>query len=538
MSKGFRPVLRQEMARARRPLAIGALLASIVAVATVGLLGMSGWFITASAGAGLAGPLVARAFNYMLPATTIRLLAVLRTGARYGERLASHDAAFTVLARVRPALYRAITDAPPAQALALTSGEASACLVNDVAAVELSVARRSAPWAAAAAMAGGTAMALLGGPMAAFAVLAGCVATLGVAYAMFGTMRGAGRAIQQADGALREMLAIQFAAAAELRCYDMVAAVGAQVDRLGDELAGARAAQGRVQGHVEALSAAAGAIVAVAAFGLALPAGAAVAALAALSGAMAIEGLAPVLRDWADRGVTKEATRRLDGLFDGQAPALSPQPVVGPVLTLPGCPSVAPSGSLIAITGISGSGKTSLVEALVGLRAIDRGTLFLGGVDVAELPAATLRAAFAWAPQDAQLIAGTVRENMHLACPTASEAMIWSALEDAAIAAAVRRLPHGIDSWIGEDGACLSGGERRRMALARAYLKPAPWLLLDEPTEGLDAEVEREVVDRLHRRLARTGQGLVAVSHRAALTALCGLRCSVPAPQAKALRAA
>ena len=102
-------------------------------------------------------------------------------------------------------------------------------------------------------------------------------------------------------------------------------------------------------------------------------------------------------------------------------------------------------------------------------------------------------------------------------------------MDDACLAAKVRALPHGLDSWIGEDGVRLSGGERRRLSLARAYLAPAPWLLLDEPTEALDAQTEAQVVARLLARLERTGQGLVVVTHRPALLAVCTVRHAVDA---------
>jgi ATP-binding cassette subfamily C protein CydC len=194
-----------------------------------------------------------------------------------------------------------------------------------------------------------------------------------------------------------------------------------------------------------------------------------------------------------------------------------------PVLRLPGLAPLPP-GARVAVTGPSGAGKTTLVEQLVGLRTASPGSVQLGGRDIATLPATVLRDHVAWAPQDAQLIAGTVRDNLHLARPGADDALLWEVLADACLDARVRALPAGLDGWIGEDGARLSGGERRRLSLARAYLGTAPWLLLDEPTEALDGATERAVVERLARRLARTGQGLVVVTHRPALLALCDQR--------------
>lgn len=117
-----------------------------------------------------------------------------------------------------------------------------------------------------------------------------------------------------------------------------------------------------------------------------------------------------------------------------------------------------------------------------------------------------------------------MRDNLRLAAPKATDDQLWAVLEDAALADRIRAAPEGLSAYLGDDGERLSGGERRRLALARAYLRDAPWLLLDEPTEGLDAATEALVVARLDARLARTGQGLVLVSHRAAAAAVCGHR--------------
>uniref|UniRef100_UPI00143B8495 ATP-binding cassette domain-containing protein n=1 Tax=Caulobacter sp. SSI4214 TaxID=2575739 RepID=UPI00143B8495 len=140
------------------------------------------------------------------------------------------------------------------------------------------------------------------------------------------------------------------------------------------------------------------------------------------------------------------------------------------------------------------------------------------------------RSAFAWLPQDAALIAGSVRDNLRLAAPKATDEALWAVLEDACLAERVRAAPEGLNAWLGDDGERLSGGERRRLALARAYLRDAPWLLLDEPTEGLDPTTEAQVVERLRRRLDQTGQGLLLVSHRPAPAAICATRITLGAP--------
>ena len=128
------------------------------------------------------------------------------------------------------------------------------------------------------------------------------------------------------------------------------------------------------------------------------------------------------------------------------------------------------------------------------------------------------------------MISGTLRDNLCLGDPLGAEATLWSALADACLADKVRALPKGLDSWVGDGGTRLSGGERRRLGLARAYLRPALWLLLDEPTGGLDATTKAAVITALAVQLERTGQGVIIVSHRPGPWALCPLSLSGDGP--------
>jgi ATP-binding cassette subfamily C protein CydC len=515
-------LLAGERRAERRRLRQAGACAALVAAASVLLLGLSAWFLTAAAIAGGAGVVAAQAFNYMLPSAGIRLLAIVRTGARYGERLAGHAAAFGALARLRPALYRALTVAPPATALALGRGEATARLIGDVDAVELRFVRLSGRWGLAAALATGAAMTLLGGWAAAAATLACAGTTLAIGHALARRLDQPGRAVQRATGALREEVAMLGGAAAELRCFGLEDWAAARIASAGDVLADAHRAQAAVAARFEWLHAGSVALAAAVALVLSAPAGAARAALAALAAAMTLDAIAPILRAMTERGRLHEAETRLAAIVEAPVEAHAPAASSGPAngaLTLDG--TSHPARARIALTGASGSGKTTLVEGLLGLRALSPGRVAIGGRDAATLPPAVLRATFAWAPQDAALIAGTVRDNLLLADPDADEACLWQALSDAALADVVRALPQGLDTWLGDDGARLSGGERRRLALARAYCARAPWLLLDEPGEGLDAPTADAVAQGLVARLDRTGQGLILVSHRPALSALC-----------------
>jgi ATP-binding cassette subfamily C protein CydC len=536
-------------------LRLAAVSAAIVGAGAVLLLGLSGWFLTGAAIAGLAGLASAQAFNVLLPSAGIRLLTILRTAFRYLERLSGHAAALKALAAIRPTLYAALAAAPPAQALALSRGEASARLVQDVDAVETRFIRLSAPWSAAAAAAAGLATAAPAGWGPALVVAASVAISVLASRALARRLSArTGPAIQQAVGDLKDVLAAYAAAAPELRVYGVqdraaqrIQAQGARLDALRRQAVAATGWLAVLQGLILGLAVA---LVLASAHAAATP----LAALAGLAVAMTLEGLGAMSKAFEQETTADAAAARLDAVL-----AHAPGPAV---LAPPERPRLGlgeldlEPGERVVLTGPSGGGKTTVLERLLGLRAagpvspvtsgdapaaglapglapgLAKGlALSMNGRPLEALAPDTLRRAFAHAPQDAALIAGTVRANLALAGPHADEAL-WDALADAALEARVRALPQGLDTWIGENGERLSGGERRRLSLARALLRDAPWLLLDEPTEGLDPITEAQVVERLNARLKRTGQGLILVSHRPAPRRLCDRQLPIAATRA------
>lgn len=519
MTLAHAPRLKQLIATGRRrqarALALAALGGGVVSAASVLLLGLSGWFITGAALAGVAGMAAAQSFNYLLPAAAIRLLAILRTGARYLERISGHDAALKALARLRPTLFEALAAAPPREALALSGGEASARLVQDVNAIESLFVRLSNPWAAGAALASGLGLTLLAGwaPATALAAAIALAALTGRLMAARLT-QAPGAAAQTRMGDLKDTVAAFAAAAPELRCYGLQTWALDEIDRRGAALGEATLATASAQGWIQAAQSMLAGVATATVIALAAEASLPLAALAGLAAIMTLEAVAGAVRAFEQDGAVAEAGRRLEPLLTAPTPTLHEIRPVAPDLTLSDL--TVRAGERIVLVGPSGAGKTTLLEQLLGLRQSRPGAMSLGGRDIAALPITTVRHSFAYAPQDAALLAGTVRENLLLALPDASEAELWTALQDAVLDHRIRQMPRGLDSWIGENGARLSGGERRRLSLARALLRPAPWLLLDEPTEGLDAWTEQLVLRRLTRRLDRTGQGLVMVSHREA----------------------
>jgi ATP-binding cassette, subfamily C, bacterial CydD len=179
---------------------------------------------------------------------------------------------------------------------------------------------------------------------------------------------------------------------------------------------------------------------------------------------------------------------------------------------LDGLTLILPAGSRTAVVGRSGSGKSTLVGLLLRFLDPDAGVISANGVPVEDLPAGAWREHVALVPQRPHLFYGSVLENIRLARPDASRAEAERAAELAGAAEFIRRMPHGYDTQIGERGQRLSGGEAQRLAIARAFLKDAPLLVMDEPTSSLDPESERLVRDALDR-LAQ-GRTSLIVAHR------------------------
>lgn len=170
------------------------------------------------------------------------------------------------------------------------------------------------------------------------------------------------------------------------------------------------------------------------------------------------------------------------------------------------------AGSRVALLGPSGCGKSTLAALLLGVVAPQGGRILLGGVDMAELSTAERRSRFGWLSQTTHLFDDTIRANLLLGCPDADDAALWRALDEAAVGAFVRGLPDGLDTWLGEGGTRASGGQGRRIALARTLLSEAPILVLDEPGAGLDAQTERAFIQTLNDLPA--GRTVLLITHR------------------------
>jgi ATP-binding cassette subfamily B protein len=183
-----------------------------------------------------------------------------------------------------------------------------------------------------------------------------------------------------------------------------------------------------------------------------------------------------------------------------------------------------PKGSFAVITGSSGIGKSTLLKLLLGIFPLEQGGLYAHCQDKKIPMGRGTRKLFAYVPQGNLLLSGSLRENLLIVKPDATEDEIAQALYVSAMDECLHQFPHGLDTVLGENHAGLSEGQAQRLAIARAVLGGAPILLLDECTSALDADTEKMVLNRLRELGDRT---CIAVTHRPAAVEMCDMNLQI-----------
>jgi len=522
-----------------RWMAGGILLGVLVIAANAVLMALSGWFIASMAAAGATGV----HFEYFLPAAAIRGLAILRTMGRYLERLVSHEAALRMLAELRVWLFRRLEPLAPARLERYAGGDVAGRLRADVDALENLYLRILAPLASGtlASVAALFFVATLSVP-AAFALALALFAAGVVLPLVTGRLaRRPGERAAELAGELRSMVTEGLQGAEELFLLGAAERQAAAVDRLSAELVAAQEKLARIAAMSQAgnvvcagLAAAALLLTGAAAVQAGTLAPASLAMLL-LFAAATFEAVGPMAGALQLLPGSTAACNRLLELADARPPVPDPALPVGlphsTAISLRALsfayPDDAPvfealdldlaSGERVALVGPSGCGKSTLVEILLRFRDY-RGSIRLGGVEIRDLAAEELRGLISCLPQRPHLFNTSIRANILIGNPAADAAELEQAVQDAGLSGWVATLPAGLETSVGAGGREVSGGEGRRIALARALLKKAAILILDEPTEGMDALTEQQVVGRLARRTA--GQTVLVITHRPACLAL------------------
>ncbi len=523
----------------KRWLVAGAMLMLCTAAANLGLLALSGWFITATGLTGLAlaaGTLVQ--LDIYRPGAGIRFFAVGRAVSRYGERLVNHEAVFRILADLRVWFFRRLLPLNTADLDRLRNGELLNRITADVNALDHLYLRVFGP--VAVAILGGIGGLLflgwLAAPMALVAAAA-VVPTSLLAVAL--TRRFSTRAARRSGAltsAMREQLVGDLQALTELRVY------GAQTRRQAAlaDLDQRRRRQQQRLASVQACSQALISLGTLSALWFALYIGAGLATddavngpimVAVLLGLLALsEILLPLPQAFHMLGSVRWSAARLlsvAGSETSEPPVSLALPVPGgtPELVfsnvhfryradqpfcLRGLDFTLGAGERVAVLGPSGTGKSTLIALAMGEAAPWQGSVTLDGQDVTGTEQASLHRWFAWLGQRSTLFAGTVAMNLRLGDDQADDDRLWGALEAVHLADEIEHRG-GLSTWLGESGSGLSGGQARRLALARTLLKPAPVLLLDEPTEGLDQATERLLLRDIEPWIGK--RSLLVIAH-------------------------
>lgn len=518
-----------------RWIAGGILLGIAVFAANALLMAVSGWFIASMALAGVAKA----SFNYFIPSAAIRALAIARTVGRYGERLVSHSAALRVLSDLRLWLFLRLEPLSPAIFDRYSSGELSGRLRSDVDAMENLYLRIIAPLCTGAfSILLSTAFVAIWCRSAAAALLVALI--LAGIFLPLMARRIAdepGRRSAELTVELRSMFADGLQGGAELvllgaeeRHAEHVARASAELVSTQEELA--RGAAFTLAGGL--FSAGTGVLAVLVCTAVAFSAqqidGPQLVMLLLFSAA-AFEGAAGLPAALHLLPAVKESARRLAEISSTLLPVLepaTPSPLpeeFGLVLRGvsfshdPSRPLLRdfnlelPPGGGVALVGPSGAGKSTVADLLLRFREYG-GSITLGGHELRYYAGDDLRRLIAAVRQDSHLFNATIRENIVLSRPDADEDEIREVLYVAALDEWVASLPQGVETSVGEGGSAVSGGEARRISLARALLKNAPILILDEPTEGLDCATEQLVVKRLQQHLK--GKSLLLITHRPA----------------------
>ncbi|GGZ16824.1 ABC transporter [Streptomyces inusitatus] len=517
---------------------LGLLLGSLALGSAVGLMAVSGYLISRAS----EQPPV---LYLMMAVTATRAFGIGRAVFRYAERLVSHDAVLRMLAELRVAVYGRLERIAPAGLRRSRRGDLLSRLVMDVDALQDYWLRWLLPVGAAAAVGvasvGFTAWLL---PEAGAVLALGLLAAGLLVPLLSGAVaRRAERRLAPARGALATRLVDLLRGTAELTVagalpgrLDGAREADRRLTRIASRTAAATALGSGLTALVCGLTVVFAALAGVRAVaegrleGLLL----AVVVLTPLAAFEAVNAL-PLAVQYRQR--VKRSAERVYEVLDAPVPVHEPaHPAAPPATAFPlrvrglrarypgaerealaGVDLTLRAGSRVAVVGTSGSGKTTLAQVLLRFLDAREGSYTLGGTAAAALDGDEVRGLVGLCAQDAHLFDSSVRENLRLARPEATEDELRRALADARLLEWVDELPEGLDTLVGEHGAQLSGGQRQRLALARALLADFPVLVLDEPAEHLDlATADALTADLLAATESRTARGTatVLITHR------------------------
>ncbi|QHM70459.1 heme ABC transporter ATP-binding protein/permease CydC [Mixta intestinalis] len=515
-------------------LTLGILLAIVTLLASTGLLTLSGWFLAAASLAGGAG---LYSFNYMLPAAGVRGAAIIRTVARYFERLVSHDGTFRVLQHLRVFTFSRLLPLSPAGIAHFRQGDLLNRFVADVDTLDHLYLRIISPFIGALVVIIVVTLGLcwLDIPLALTLGTIMLLTLLLLPPLFYHIGRPAGETMTFQRARYRQQLTRWLQAQAELSLYGSVENSRQQLDETEASWQQAQRRQASLTGLSQSLlllisGATVTLILWLSAGGVGVwqPPGALL-ALFVFCALAAFEALAPVGSAFLHLGQVFASAARIQQVL-AQRPAVrfsqNNQTASAGALLLNNVTFSYPNalgpalqhlslrvqpGESVALLGPTGCGKSTLLQLLTRAWDPQEGEIRIGDIALTEWSEPALRAAIGVVSQRVHLFNQTLRDNLLLAATECSDEALIDVLKQVGLEKLLAD-DQGLNAWLGEGGRQLSGGELRRLAIARALLHNSPIMLLDEPTEGLDAETEQQILALLARVTA--DKTTIMVTHR------------------------
>lgn len=518
-------------------LSTGLLLSLFTLFAGIGLLSLSGWFLSAAAVAGLS-LLGRQSFNYLLPAGAVRFLSIIRTASRWADRVVTHDATFHLLTRLRILFWERLSPLPAASLQRFRQGDLLNRLVADIDAMDHVYLRLITPLVTAllTLVALFAFLQLFDVELAEILTLGLLGVGLGLPTLLYRLGSKPGRALAASRSALRIRYVDYLENQAELLLFGAEPAHRARILECESDLVMAQ----RQMNWLSALSSSlltfsVGLLVLLmlwfSADGVGGRAPDPLIALMVFITLAAFDAITPLVSTFQHLATTLASARRLNEVMQDATPlrygsamrADDKQPVTLSLQELcfayPGQPPVLngitlqlKAGEKMALIGPTGCGKSTLLGLITREWSTNAGTLLLNGQELATLDEASLRASMAVVSQRVHIFSATLANNLRLAKPQASDEELLAVLHKVGLQGLVSEPAAGLSQWLGEGGRPLSGGEQRRLGLARALLHDGPLLLLDEATEGLDPATEQAMLALIFAHAK--GKSLLMITHR------------------------
>ncbi|MEF1284989.1 cysteine/glutathione ABC transporter ATP-binding protein/permease CydC [Vibrio sp. M250220] len=515
-------------------LSLGMLLAFLTLAASIGLLTLSGWFLSAAAIAGLT--IARETFNYMLPGAFVRGFAMGRTAGRWGERVVSHNATFKLLTDLRIFFFSKLAPLIPGRVSNLRDADLLNRLVADIDAMDHVYLRLVSPMIVGTlGILGLTTLvswfdAELG--MTLGAILFALLVTWPILFYKLGKRNGS--ELTQNKAELRISTLDWLQGYSELTLFGAEQRYREAILSTQEKLLKNQFFNAHFSGLAQALLLLANGwtiilMLWLAADGVGGNTPDPMIALVAFATMASVELLMPIAGAFQHLGQTLTSARRLNDIIlsepdvqfpehsdsHNQAFSIEYQSVS---FSYPDTESEVlkkislniPAKHRIAVVGQTGSGKSTLLQLLNRYWDVKQGEIKIAGMPIQKWSESDLRKAISVVSQRVDILNGSLRDNLIMAKPQANDDELAQVLTQVGLAKLLNDT--GLDTWLGDGGRQLSGGEKRRVGIARALLHNAPILLLDEPTEGLDKQTEQQIMQLFEQHFV--DKTVVFITHR------------------------